>query len=97
MMVWISPSINGSLLKCPDINKMQNSINLGRKIILKLFLIHCDLQGHLRSKVKVPNECQIMTSYLKLIVNVCLYGTILKISAIQQFIYYLIYLIVMAN
>ena len=42
-----------------------------------------------------------MTSYIKLIVNelivnVCLSGTILKVLAIQQFVYYLIYLIVMA-
>ena len=60
------------------------------------FKIHYDLQGHLRLKVKVPNESQIMTSYLKLIVNVCLSGTILKISAIQQSVYYLIYLTVKA-
>ena len=46
-----------------------------KKYFLKILFIHCDLQGDLRSKVKVPNESQIMTSYLKLIVNVCLSGT----------------------
>ena len=76
---------------------MQNFINLGRKIIFLFYeFINCELQGHLKSKVKVPNESQIMTSYLKLIVNVCLSCTILKISAIHQFDYYLIYSIIMA-
>ena len=40
------------------------------------------LKGHLRSKVKVPNESPVMTSYLKLIVTVCLSGTVLKILAV---------------
>ena len=39
-------------------------------------------QGHLRSKVKVPNGSPVMTSYLKLIVTICLSGTVFKISAL---------------
>ena len=58
--------------------------------------MHYDLQGHLRSKVMVPNESPIMTSYLMLILNACVVGTILKISAIQQFACYLVYLITIA-
>ena len=62
---------------------MQSFINLGRKII---FFKFCDvtvtLKGHLRSKVKVPNESPVMTSYLKLIVTVCLSGTVFKILAV---------------
>ena len=62
---------------------MQNFINLGRKIIFFLILRrHCDLKGHLMSKVKVPNESPVMTSYLKLIVTVCLSGTVFKIFAV---------------
>ena len=62
---------------------MPSFINLGRKIIfLKLLQCHCDLKGHLRSKVKVPNESPFMTSYLKLIVTVCLSGTVFKIFAV---------------
>ena len=38
--------------------------------------------GHLRSKVKVPNESPVMTSYLKLIVTICLSGTVFKILAV---------------
>ena len=41
----------------------------------------------------VLNESPITTSYLMLILNVCVSGTVLKISAIQQFACYLIYLI----
>ena len=33
-------------------------------------------EDHLRSKVKVPNESPVMTSYLNLIVNLCLSGTV---------------------
>ena len=62
---------------------MQSIINLGRKIIFfKIVRRHCDLKGHLRSKVKVPNESPVMTSYLKLIVTVCLSGTVFKILAV---------------
>ena len=62
---------------------MPSFINLGRKIIfLKILRRHCDLKGHLRSKVKVPNESPVMTSYLKLIVTVCLSGTVFKIFAV---------------
>ena len=61
---------------------MQSSINLGRKIFFYILLRHCDLKGHLRSKVKVPNESPVMTSYLKLIVTVCLSGTVFKILAV---------------
>ena len=62
---------------------MQSIINLGRKIIFfKIVRCHCDLKGHLRSKVKVPNESPVMTSYLKLIVTVCLSGTVFKILAV---------------
>ena len=59
------------------------------KSFFLILRIHCDLQGHLRSKVKVPNESQIMTSYLK-------EDSIFKISAIHQFDYFLFYLIFMA-
>ena len=59
-----------TLIDLKNPNKMQTSINLGRKIIFLILFIQCDLQGHLMSKVKVPNESQIMTSYLKLILNV---------------------------
>ena len=63
--------------------KMQSFIKLGRKIIvLKILLRHCDLKGHPRSKVKVLNESPVMTSYLKLIVTVCLSGTNFKILAV---------------
>ena len=56
---------------------MQSFITLGRKkffcnFVTKLF----PYKGHLRSEVKVPNESPVMTSYLKLIVNVCLSGTL---------------------
>ena len=44
---------------------MQSFINLGRKVFfLKFCCRHCDLIGHLRSKVKVPSESPVMTSYL---------------------------------
>ena len=39
-------------------------------------------KGHLRSKVKVSNESPVMTSYLKLIVTICLSGTVFKILAV---------------
>ena len=55
---------------------MQSFMNLGRKIF---FFKFCDITmtlGHLRSKVRVPNESPVMTSYLKLIVTVCLSGTV---------------------
>ena len=52
--------------------------------------------GHLRSKVTVPNESPIMTSYLMLILYACVSGTVLKILAIQQIACYLIYLITIA-
>ena len=42
--------------------KMQSFINLGKKSLKKFFLRHCDLIGHLRSKVKVPNGSPVMTS-----------------------------------
>ena len=60
---------------------MQSFINLGRKII---FFKFCDITaiGHLRSKVKVPNESPVMTSYLKLIVTICLSGTVFKILTV---------------
>ena len=45
------------------------------------------------SKVIVKNESPIRTSYLMLILHACVSGTILKISAMQQFVSYLIYLI----
>ena len=62
---------------------MQNFINLCRKIFFfKIFLRHYDLIGHLRSKVKVPNESPVMTSYLNLIVTICLSGTVFKILAL---------------
>ena len=48
----------------------------------KLICYQNDLKGHLRSKVKVPNESPVMTSYLKLIVTVCLSGTVFKILAV---------------
>ena len=39
--------------------------------------------GHLRSKIMVPNESPIMTSYdLKLIVTMCPFSIILKISVL---------------
>ena len=42
----------------------------------------------------MPDESPIMTSYLMLILNASVSGTVLKISAmIQQFAGYLIYLI----
>ena len=64
---------------------MQSFINLGRKLIFfKILLRHCDLKGHLRSKVKVPNESPVMTSYLKLIVTICLSGTVFKILAVLR-------------
>ena len=54
---------------------------------LKIFFFKfCDVifpyKGHLRSKVKVPNESPVMTSYLKLIVTICLSGTVFKILAV---------------
>ena len=58
---------------------MQSFINLGRKIFLKNFFY---LIGHLRSKVKMSNESPVMTFYLKLIVTICLSGTIFKILAL---------------
>ena len=58
---------------------MQSLINLGRKIF---FFNFYDLIGHLRSKVKMPNESPVMISYLKLIVTVCLSGTVFKILAV---------------
>ena len=62
---------------------MPSFINLGRKIIFfKLLQRHCDLKGHLRSKVKVPNESPVMTSYLKLIV---LYAYLVPFSRYWQF------------
>ena len=62
---------------------MQSFINLGGKIIfLKFYDVTVTLKGHLRSKVKVPNESPVMTSYLKLIVTVCLSGTVYKILAV---------------
>ena len=61
---------------------MQNFINLGRKIFFIKFCDVTDLKGHLRSKVNVPNESPFMTSYLKLIVTVCLSGTVFKILAV---------------
>ena len=55
-------------------------------INLKSFFKFCDVifpyKGHLRSKVKVSNESPVMTSYLKLIVTVCLSGTVFKILAL---------------
>ena len=62
---------------------MQSFINLGGKIIfLKFYDVTVTLKGHLRSKVKVPNESPVMTSYLKLIVTVCLSGTVFKVLAL---------------
>ena len=62
---------------------MPSFINLGRKIIFfKILRHHCDLKGHLRSKVKVPNEIPVMTSYLRLVVTICLSGTVFKIFAV---------------
>ena len=62
---------------------MKSFINLGRKLI---FFKFCDVTvtplGHLRSKVKLPNESPVMTSYLKLIVTVCLSVTVFKILAV---------------
>ena len=52
----------------------------------KTFLKFCDVifpyKGHLRTKVKVPNESPVMTSYLKLMVTICIPGTVFKISAV---------------
>ena len=53
------------------------------------FFKFCDViffpyKGHLRSKVKVPNKSPVMTSYLKLIVTICLFGTVFKILAVLR-------------
>ena len=61
---------------------MQSFINLGRKIISLILYRHCDVIRPLRSKVKVPNESDVMTSYLKLTATICLSGTFFEISAI---------------
>ena len=62
---------------------MQSFINLGRKKgFLNFVTSFFPYKGHLKSKVKVSNKSPDMTSCLKLIVSVCLSGTIFKISAI---------------
>ena len=61
---------------------MQCFINLGRKVSFNFVTYFFPYKGHLKSKFKVPNESPVMTSYLKLIVTVCLSATVFKISAL---------------
>ena len=62
---------------------MQSFINLIRKkVFLNFVMYFFPYKGHLRSKVKVSNQSPVMTSYLKLIVTVCLSGTVFKILAV---------------
>ena len=52
--------------------------NHPRKNFFLFYEFIYDLQGYLRSKVRVPNESPIMTSSLMLILNACVSGTILR-------------------
>ena len=63
---------------------VKHEYNSRNKKALYLPRRHSDLIGHLRSKVKVPTESPVMTSYLKLIVTVCLSGTVFKILAVLR-------------
>ena len=70
---------------CKKLIRYQNA-KFHQPRLKKFFFLFCDIffpyKGHLRSKVMVPNESPVMTSYLKLIVTICLSDTVFKILVV---------------